>query len=420
MHDFHRRWRCALALLGPILSLASAPAAADCIEAAQLIWTFEDDYELPISSHFGATLAMTEEGPGEAWIAAPQGGAWARYTRDGGLGGSRWTAVAWETDPLPQAFAAAGHGESIIRTVLDAKAGETSIVLSSGLPLITGIVGDVAALDTNGAVIAIGQPDHNGGAGKVLIYVRNPDTTLYELDHTFVGGSGLRLGTSVAVKDSFVLAGAPGFLDKGAVYVLGQGAEWFVWQRIDAPTTYQEGEEFGAAIAIDGQWLAIGSPLHDRLIPGGGQVDSGGVWMYRSPGLLYELDAFVRPSGIAAGDRFGAGVALRRLSDVGATLVAGSPREDHHLGNAGAAYLFLRSATGWSERLRLADCEPGAADNLGARVALNSHDVLVSAPNATASGVFQQGKVLVFRDVVPLLGDGFESGDLAAWNGSVP
>jgi hypothetical protein len=53
-------------------------------------------------------------------------------------------------------------------------------------------------------------------------------------------------------------------------------------------------------------------------------------------------------------------------------------------------------------------------------VALVGHDVFVSAPNATANDVFQQGEVLVFRDVVPLLADGFESGDLEAWNGAAP
>jgi hypothetical protein len=267
MRDFDLRRRRALALLGVILSLAAAPATADCIEHGQLIWTFQDDYDLPISSHFGATLAMAEEGPGEAWIAAPQGGAWARFERSS-LPGFCWTAISWETNPFPQAYAAAGHGESIIRTELELElepepeSGVTTrVVTSSGLPSIAGIVGDIAALDTNGSVIAICQPDHKGGAGKVLIYVRNPATTLYELDATLVGGTGLRLGTSIAVKDSFVLAGAPGFQDKGAVYVLAQRAEWFVWQVIDAPTTYQVGEDFGAAIAVDGQWLAIGSPL---------------------------------------------------------------------------------------------------------------------------------------------------------------
>jgi hypothetical protein len=407
-----------LALLGLALALARGPAsAADRSEDQRLVWPFEDDNPLPASSHFGATLAVTEEGPGEAWIAAPQGGAGAKLSRDPGTG---WTATGGEPNPpVPQAFAAAGYSHFILRTLL-VSSGSTAIFPFSGPPVVTGIVGDVAALDSNGTVIAVGQPDYSAARGRVLIYVYSPASSAFELDATFIGGPGLRLGTSVAVKDGFVLAGAPGYADGGAVYVFAQGAEWIQWQRIDAPATTQEDEEFGAAIAVDGPWLAIGSPLHDRFLPGGGQVDCGGVWMYRAPGLLFELDAFVRPAGIAAGDRFGSSVALRQRSALGATLVAGSPREDHQLGNSGAAYLFLRSPTGWSERLRLIDSAPGAADNLGAKVALNGHDVLVSAPNATANDVFQQGQVLVFRDVVPLLGDGFESGDAAAWSAAAP
>jgi hypothetical protein len=418
-HPRHLAVRRALALLALAMPLAAGTAAAtDRTEDQRLIWTLEE-LPLPASSHFGASLAMAEEGLGEAWIGAPQGGAWADFIRDP-TGETGWflAHVGPPSAPVPQAFAAAGHLHNVFHTHLHSD-GTTRIVTTGGGIFITGIVGDVAAVGSNGTVIAVGQPDHNGGNGRVLIYVYSPATASFELDHTFVGGSGLRLGTSVAVNESFVFAGAPGFGDNGAVYVLAQAADWFVWQRIDSPATSQVDQEFGAAIAAAGPWLAIGSPMNDRFLPGGGQVDCGGVWMYRAAGLLFELDAFVRPDGIAAGDRFGSSVAMRRLG-LGATLVAGSPRADHQFGNSGAAYLFLRSTTGWSERLRLIDSAPGAANNLGARVALHAHDVLVSAPNATANGVFQQGQVLVFRDVVPLLGDGFESGDLDAWNGAAP
>jgi hypothetical protein len=420
MHDFDSA-RGALLLLALPLFAANASAAATTTRTQdqRLIWGFQDDFPLPASSHLGAVLTMTTEG-GFAWAGAPSGGAWASFTHISGHPGW-WDHEIGPFAPLPQAFAAAADGYAMVQTELEAD-GTTTIRMAGvgGVPLILGITGEVAAVVKRGPVIAYGQPDHAGGAGWVRIYEYEASSSSWQLEATFVGGAGDRLGASLAIEDFIVVAGAPGNGANGSVFVYARASSWIELQQIDSPSTSQSNEEFGAAIALDGQWLAIGAPRHDRFLIGGGQVDCGGVWVYRAGFLLFELDRFVRPGAIAAGDRFGTSVAVRRIGPLAAALVAGSPREDGPPGNAGAAYLFLHSGDAWLEHLRLVDDAPGAADNLGTTVALDGRDVLAGAPNADANGVFAQGNVLAYHHVVPLFYDMFESGDVLGWSASTP
>jgi len=80
--------------------------------------------------------------------------------------------------------------------------------------------------------------------------------------------------------------------------------------------TPQPGARFGAATALDGDWLAIGAPDEDH----GGITDAGAAYVFRRIGGQWAAVARLTAPSPAASDRFGAAIAWR----VGG-LVVGAP-----------------------------------------------------------------------------------------------
>ena len=70
------------------------------------------------------------------------------------------------------------------------------------------------------------------------------------------------------------------------------------------------------------------------------------------------------------GDRFGKSVSI---SGDGNTAIVGSWLEDTGGTNAGAAYIFIRSGTSWSEQAKIQASDKALDDNFGKSVAISSN-----------------------------------------------
>lgn len=109
---------------------------------------------------------------------------------------------------------------------------------------------------------------------------------------------------------------------------------------------------FGWSVALsgDGNTLAIGSPLEDgsaNTINGAddnGRDNCGAVYIFVRTGDTWSQQAYIKPLANAVDDQFGYAVAL---SNDGNTLAVGAPTEGAN--DAGAAYVFLRAGTTWSQ-----------------------------------------------------------------------
>jgi len=130
-------------------------------------------------------------------------------------------------------------------------------------------------------------------------------------------------------------------------------------------------DRFGYAVAIDGDTAAVGTPYDVSTGDGSGSVYvlvlSAGIWTQQ---------AKLVPADNARWDLFGFSVAVR-----GDQLVAGAPRDDGAGGRrAGAAYVFVRSGTAWTEQAKLVPSDPGPDDRFGWSVAVDADRALVGAP----------------------------------------
>ena len=171
------------------------------------------------------------------------------------------------------------------------------------------------------------------------------------------------------------------------------------------------GDRFGAAIAMstDGSTLAVAAVEEDGNGTGatGNPADNtvanaGAVYVYLRGATGWTQQAYLKASNPGAGDGFG--VALS-LSANGSTLAVGAPGEDssatgviatapsvnNSAANAGAAYVFGRSGTTWTQQAYVKASNTDAGDEFGRSLALSGDGgtLAVGAPNesSAATGV---------------------------------
>ncbi len=141
---------------------------------------------------------------------------------------------------------------------------------------------------------------------------------------------------------------------------------------------------FGSAVAMAGDQLLVGRPGAVAGFPMP-VVQAGAVHLFSARnGSWSEVGSFAG-SGTGVGDGFGGSLAV-----AGEWLVVGAPGSDE---GRGAAFVYQRAATGWTERARLVAATAGAGAGVGSAVAVVGDVILLGAPN-DAGGT---GKVHAFR-----------------------
>jgi len=143
------------------------------------------------------------------------------------------------------------------------------------------------------------------------------------------------LGYSVSISDDTIVAGAPKYGDggvwTGAAYVYKwNGSSWDQNTILFDPNS-ESNDQFGTAVAINGNKVVVGNMYHD-----GTGSNSGAAYLFEWDGDSWsEGQILENPSG-AASDYFGCSVAL----DGDMTLV-GADWDDSGESNAGTAFMFL-------------------------------------------------------------------------------
>jgi hypothetical protein len=115
-------------------------------------------------------------------------------------------------------------------------------------------------------------------------------------------------------------------------------------------------------------------------LAGNGAANAGAVYVFARSASAWSQEVYVKkPANTAIFDLFGSSVAL---SDDGKTLAVGAPGESTAADFAGAAYVYVRNADGWLPQASLTVSNPGVDDESGTAVALSSdgNTLAVGAP----------------------------------------
>lgn len=269
---------------------------------------------------------------------------------------------------------------------------------------------DVAAADDFGTTVAMEGPTMVVGApfadiagvlnqGAVYVFELVGGTWLQVQKLTAADGTANDLfGWSVAIAGDRLVIGAEeanvGANDaQGAAYIFERtGGVWLQVHKFTESTSIQNQAEYGASVAVQGDWVVVGAPAADSAQHGRAFVyhrDEGGPGAW---GRVAELadDIFDTNAG------FGSAVALD-----GEFLVVGARLLDRVSGtfqNEGGAYVFRRDAGhNWDQVGKL--FRTGALDNerAGCSVAIRGTRVVVGANNVDGAGLVR-GAAYVFEN----------------------
>ncbi len=170
----------------------------------------------------------------------------------------------------------------------------------------------------------------------------------------------------------------------------------------------------GAGIAVSGDTVVVGAYKEDSNANGvnGDQtnndaLESGAAYVFTRSGGVWSQQAYLKASNTGAGDFFGFSVAVS-----GDTVVVGAIFEGSR---SGAAYVFTRSGTTWSQQAYLK--ASGAGGQFGRSVAVSGDTAVVGSTDANAAYVFTRSgttwsqeaflnnNVAGFGDAVAVSGD---------------
>lgn len=141
---------------------------------------------------------------------------------------------------------------------------------------------------------------------------------------------------------------------------------------IASDTASQAGANFGSSVAISGDnnYIVIGSYL-------AGSSDTGAAYVYYNNNGHWEEQAKLVASNAVAGDWFGCAVDITANGDriiVGAQHANALP---YNQDNSGAAYIFQRSGTTWTEEVYISGGNGGSNDYFGNSVAINDDGTVI-------------------------------------------
>lgn len=211
-----------------------------------------------------------------------------------------------------------------------------------------------------------------------------PAQAVFTTESKFTAGDPAtddRFGTSTALSGNAVVVGAPfdddlGF-DAGSAYVFRRASGGWLEQKLLAPDG-QAFDNFGAAVAVEGDLVVVGSPGSDSETAN----DSGAAYLFRWNGDQWIQEAKLTPSDPVPGARFGQSVALE-----GNTLAIGAYGAlDENGTNSGAVYVFVRNGTEWTQQARLTAHDGWRAASFGFAISLSGDTLVSSAFGSHPSG----------------------------------
>ncbi|WP_345738692.1 IPT/TIG domain-containing protein, partial [Prosthecobacter algae] len=267
----------------------------------------------------------------------------------------------------------------------------------------------VGAIYENSSSTGINSTPDEGSpnAGAAYVFVRSAGTWSQQ---AYLKASqitaGDNFGFSVAVSGDTVVVGAneedsgstginstpnEGVYNSGAAYVFVRSSGTWSQQAYLKASEVTMQDNFGHSVAVSGDTVVVGANLEDssttgiNSTPNEGANAAGAAYVFVRSSGTWSQQAYLKASQITVGDNFGFSVAVD-----GDTVVVGSIFEDssttgvnstpNELVNAaGAAYVFVRSGSTWSQQAYLKASQVSGFDWFGYSVAVSGDTVVVGS-----------------------------------------
>ena len=284
--------------------------------------------------------------------------------------------------------------------------------------------------DGNTAIVGARGEDTGGNlAGAAYIFVRSGSTWAQQAK---IQASDVQAGdksgnsVSISIDGNTAIVGAYQKVDgtwMGAAYIfVRSGSTWAQQAKIEA-SDKERADTFGASVSIsgDGNTAIVGAYGEDT-----GGSSAGAAYIFVRSGSTWTEQAKIMASDRQAGDLFGTSVSI---SEDGNTAIVGAYYEDTGGNDAGAAYIFVRSGSTWTEQVKIQASDKEAGDLLGISVSISGdgniaivgargRDITPAASDAGAAYIFVRSGS-TWTEQVKIQSSDIEAGDLLGYSVSI-
>ena len=241
--------------------------------------------------------------------------------------------------------------------------------------------GAEVSIDGDTAVIGASNDDDKGdGSGSAYVFVRSGTAwTLQQKLLAFDGAADDDFGLSVSISGDTALIGARFDDDNGgnsgSAYVFVRtGTTWAEQQKL-LPSDGASGDFFGDAVDVSGDTAIIGGWPNDDL-----GSRSGSAYVFVRTGTVWTEQQKLLASDGETEDFFGSAVSIS-----GDTVAVSAQSDDHPDGSSGSVYVFVRSGTVWTEQQKLPAPDGTASGLFAYRISLSGDTLVVGARGATGA-----------------------------------
>ena len=250
------------------------------------------------------------------------------------------------------------------------------------------------AVDIDGDYMIIGAPWNDDDAtesGSAYIFRKDGDTWLEETKLTASdAGEDNRFGISVAISGDYVVVGA--FFDddfgtrSGSAYIYKRNGTEWTEQAILTASDGATNDWFGVTVSIQGEYAIIGSRYDDN----DNGSNAGAAYIFKRNNTTWtELQKLTASDG-ADNDLF------HKTSIYGDYIAIGAYQDDDMGNNSGSIYIFKPDGAGWSEQEKITASDGEAGTLFGTSIAMSDKRIVVSSYKDNDNGN-NSGSVYVFK-----------------------
>ncbi len=245
--------------------------------------------------------------------------------------------------------------------------------LAANDPTTSASLGTSVAINSDGTRIVIGGSGISNGSvtcGGAYVFAYNGSTWLQEqklLPPSADQVTNRAAGTSVAINSDAtrIVMGGPGSGTlAGAVYSYTRSGSTWTFEQKFTSIDIANGDYFGQSVAFNGDATRVVVGAYQKVITN----TRGAAYIFLRTGSTWAQEARIEASDGASADGFGTFVAM---DSAGSRVIAGAYQNDAGaVSNSGAAYVYVRSGTTWSQEKKLSASDKTVDARFGVSMAV--------------------------------------------------
>jgi hypothetical protein len=287
--------------------------------------------------------------------------------------------------------------------VIDPVLWRTQVKLTASDAAFQDQFGARVAVSGDTIVVGANKDDVNGKTDQGSVYVFVRSNGIWEEQAHFSssdGAAGDQFGAAVALDGNNMVVGAR-FADSnnGKAYAFTRSGPSGTWIEQKLTRTLFPGSsafpgQFGYSVGISGNTIVVGNPRAHGI----NNVPTGVAHVFVRNGATWDPQTVF--SGTSGNGLFGQAVAIN-----GGTIIVGDPAAffdapndpNHPFGIVkGAAYVFTGAGANWSFQQQLAAPDGDQDDFFGQTVAVDGDSAIVGAPGDDVNGRVDQGSMSIW------------------------